>query len=115
MKHEKLRPETVRIMGRNYVILYEDKSLLGSMAVGMCNQTQCIITVQEDQHPVEEADTLLHEIMHAVWYCMAIPDENVNEEQAIRSMATGMMAVIMDNPKLLKYFQSIQNPPHLEL
>lgn len=115
MKHEKLRPDVVRIMGRNYVILYEDKSILGNGAVGMCSQVNCLITVMEDQHPVEEADTLLHEILHAIWYCMALPEEGLQEEQIVRSMATGLMAVMMDNPKLLKYFQSIQNPQHLVL
>ena len=115
MKHEKLRPSVVRIMGRNYAVIFEDDSLLGVECLGMCNNHQCVIVVKDNQHPIEEADTLLHEIFHAVWYCMSIAMGNTDEEQVVRRLSTGMMSVMMDNPQLLKYFQAIQNPPHLEL
>jgi Zn-dependent peptidase ImmA (M78 family) len=115
MKHEKLRPNSVRIMGRNYVVIYEDKSLLGNGAVGMCNAANCLISVMEEQHPVEEADTLLHEILHAIWHCMGIQEGSLDEERVVRMVASGLMTVMMDNPQLLKYFQAVQNPPHLEL
>jgi len=115
MKHEKLRPNAVRVMGRNYVVCYEEDALLGTENLGICNNHQCIIVIKEGQHPVEEADTLLHEIFHAVWYCMSISEGGAMEEQVVRRMASGMLSVIMDNPHLLKYFQAIQNPPHLEL
>jgi hypothetical protein len=115
MKHEKLRPSQIRIMGRNFVVLFEDDNLLGTDALGMCNPQKCIIVVKDGQHPVEEADTLLHEIFHAVWYCMNISHGGTDEEGVVHRLASGMMQVMMDNPHLLKYFQSIQNPPHLEL
>lgn len=115
MKHEKLRPDAVRIMGRNYVVIYEDDSLLGTENLGLCNNSQCIIVVKDGQHPVEEADTLLHEIFHAVWYCMSISSGGAAEEEVVRRMASGMLGVIMDNPQLLKYFKAIQNPKHLVL
>jgi len=115
MKHEKLRPDAVRIMGRNYVVIYEDDSLLGTENLGLCNNSQCVIVVKDGQHPVEEADTLLHEIFHAVWYCMSISSGGAAEEEVVRRMASGMLSVIMDNPDLLKYFQAIQNPKHLVL
>ena len=115
MKHEKLRPNFVRIMGRNYVIVYEDDSLLGTDNVGSCNNPQCVIAVKDGQHPIEEADTLLHEIYHAIFYCMSIAMGSANEEEVVRRLASGTIAVMMDNPHLLKYFQAIQNPPHLEL
>ena len=115
MKHEKLRPNQIRVMGRNYVVLYEDDSLLGTENLGMCNNHKCLIIVKEGQHPVEEADTLLHEIFHAVWYCMSISNGGADEEAVVHRLASGMLQVIMDNPHLLKYFQAIQNPPFLEL
>lgn len=115
MKHEKLRPSVVRIMGRNYVVIYEEPSVLGTENLGLCNNQTCIIAIQDEQHPVEEADTLLHEIFHAIWYCMSISDGGAQEEQVVRRLASGTLSVLMDNPQLLKYLQSIQNPPHLEL
>ena len=115
MKHEKLRPDVVRVMGRNYVVLFEDDSLLGTENLGLCNNHQFIIVIKDGQHPIEEADTLLHEILHAIWYCMSVSMGGADEEQIVRRLASGMLSVMMDNPELLKYFQSIQNPKHLVL
>lgn len=115
MKHEKLRPGQIRVMGRNYIVLFEDESLLGGDALGLCNNHKCVIIIREGQHPVEEADTLLHEIFHAIWYCMNISHGGTDEEGVVHRMASGMLQVLMDNPSLLKYYQAIQNPVHLEL
>lgn len=115
MKHIKLRPIKVRIMGRDYVVVFDSDSLLGLENLGTCNNHNCVIAVKDGQHPVEEADTLIHEIMHAIWYTMHISGSGAGEEEVVRRMASGFMGVLMDNPDLLKYLQAIQNPPKLEL
>lgn len=115
MKHYKLRPGVVRIMGRNYAIVWEDDPILTTDNLGVCRNQQCIIAIREGQHPVEEADTLLHEIFHAIWYVMSISDGGAAEEQVVRRLASGMLQVILDNPHVLKYFAAIKNPDHIEL
>lgn len=115
MKHLKLRPTEVRIMGRNYQVVFDHESPLGLENLGTCNNQMCLIAIKENQHPVEEADTLVHEIFHAVWYCMHISGSGAGEEEVVRRMASGFTSVLMDNPSLLKYLASIQNPPTLEL
>ena len=115
MKHEKLRPESIRIMGRNYAVVFDYDSPLGIENLGTCNNQLCLIAIKEDQHPVEEADTLIHEIYHAIWYCMHIAGSGANEEEIVRRMASGFVSVLMDNPQLLKYLSAIQNPPQLDL
>lgn len=109
MKHVKLRPNHVRVMGRNYVVAYEHEALLGSVALGICDNQNMIIGVREGQHPVEEADTLLHEIFHAIWYCMSVSLGGADEETVVRRMSSGMLQVIMDNRHLLKYFAAVEN------
>ena len=102
------RPERVRVMGKDYLITYEDVSLLGTDSLGRCHQGMCRIAIQSGQHPVEEADTVLHEILHAIWYCMSIAEGGADEEAVVRRLASGMLAVFMDNPHLLQYFREIQ-------
>ena len=113
MKHIKLRPDVVRIMGRNYAVVFETDSVLGTENLGTCNTQRCLIAIREGQHPVEEADTLIHEIMHAVWYCMSISEGGAGEEAVVRRMASGFAAVLMDNPDLLKYLEAIQKPDYV--
>lgn len=115
MKHVKLRPKSVRVMGRDYQIMFDHDSPLEMMNLGSCNNQLMLIAVKENQHPVEEADTLIHEIMHAIWYTMHISGSGAGEEEVVRRMASGFLQVLMDNPGLLKYLQAIQNPPKLEL
>lgn len=102
------RPEHVRVMGRDYLISYEDMTLLGTDCLGRCHHGMCRIAVQNGQHPVEEADTVLHEILHAIWYCMSIAEGGADEEAVVRRLASGMLSVFMDNPHLLTYFQEIR-------
>lgn len=102
------RPTHVRVMGRDFIISYEDVTLLGTDALGRCDPGYCRIAIQNGQHPAEEADTVLHEILHAIWYCMSISEGGADEEAVVRRMASGLTGVFMDNPHLLKYFTDIQ-------
>ena len=110
MKHVKLRPEYVKIMGRIYRVEFLEKTPMGQMNVGQCDNHDMIIDILEHQHPIEEADTLIHEILHAIWFTMSISMGGADEEAVVRRMATGLMGVILDNPHLLKYLAAIKNP-----
>jgi hypothetical protein len=115
MKHVKLRPTEIRVMGRNYQVLFDHESPLELSSLGTCNNQLMLIAVKEGQHPVEEADTLVHEVFHAIWYTMHISGSGAGEEEVVRRMASGFMSVLMDNPQFLKYLVSIKNPPKLDL
>lgn len=115
MKHIKLRPHEVRILGRNYQVVFDYDSPLGLESLGVCNNQLMMIAVKDGQHPVEEADTLIHEIFHGIWYCMHISGSGAGEEEVVRRMASGFMSVLMDNPDLLKYLSAVKNPPKLEM
>lgn len=106
------RPESIRIMGRDYQVVWEEDTLLGTSNLGITYTHECSIAVRAGQHPIEEADTLLHEVMHAVWYCMSISEGGADEESVIRRMASGLIQVLMDNGQLLKYFADIYNLSH---
>lgn len=115
MKHHKLRPSQIRVLGRDYQVIFDYESPLGLESLGTCNNQLMLIAIKEGQHPVEEADTLIHEILHAVWYTMSISMGGAGEEEVVRRMASGLTAVMLDNPQLLKYLSSVKNPPKLEM
>lgn len=115
MKYHKLRPSEIRVLGRNYQVVFDYDSPLQISNLGTCDNGRMLIAIKDSQHPVEEADTLIHEIYHAIWYCMHVADQGVGEEEIVRRLASGFTAVLMDNPQLLKYLAAIQNPPKMEL
>lgn len=96
-----LRPKALRVLGKPYVVTYEDLSGQGNL--GLCHNPEHEIDIHEGQPPIEEADTLLHEVMHAIFYQMGIGLSYKQEEHVVRRLATGLTAVFQDNPSFLKY------------
>jgi hypothetical protein len=111
MSYKKLRPKVVRVMGRDYHMKYVKTSAIAHENLGQCDHKKMTIAITEDQVPVEELDTIIHEILHAIWYQMSIGEGPMEEEPIVRRSANGILQVILDNPGLLKYAASIQNLP----
>ncbi|MFH2076326.1 MAG: hypothetical protein ABIJ57_13435 [Pseudomonadota bacterium] len=47
-------------------------------------------------------DTLIHEILHAIWWTGNLAEENVSEEDAVSALSTGLLLMLRDNPEILK-------------
>ena len=111
MKHVKLRPRIIKVFGRAYVISYVQPALNsgGVPATGMCDNYNLEIYVLEGQHPVEEANNLIHELLIALWFTMSIDHEGLDEEGMVRNLASGLVGVFLDNPKLMAYLKSIKD------
>ena len=54
------------------------------------------------------ANTVLHEVLHAISYQYAISDtlKEHKEEKIVNTFANGLMTVFVDNPGLLDYIKS---------
>ena len=69
------------------------------------------ITIQEGLSPLDEANTLLHEILHGVSYINSLTqsgqplDSENKEEVVINTMANGLAQVFRDNKWILPYFK----------
>ncbi len=88
-------PKTLRIVGKTYdsvkVPLIDD--------CGLCeDHTQQIKIDTKMGHDLER-DTLLHEAIHAIDYCMQL---SMSEKQ-VNGMGTALYALLNDNPELIKY------------
>ena len=73
---------------------------------GMCDNANGVIWLCSELEPRLLADTLLHEIMHAVWHYMGL-NEKHEEESVVNRLSTGLTQVFCDNPSLLKWIDSL--------
>ena len=84
-------PDTIRVFGRTYTFNYEQAGGLGQDRVGSCDNINQIITIDSQQSLIEEADTVLHEVLHAIFYTMKIALDMDTEEKVVSALATGVV------------------------
>lgn len=75
----------------------DDDEVAGYNVFGLCDVSSCTMTVANDVDPQQIADTVWHEITHAV-------DETLGlklSESQVHAIAAGQLAVLLDNPKLI--------------
>jgi hypothetical protein len=91
-------PDTVRILGVDYGITYESRLNNGSsLAYGHIDYEKSMIRLNNDDAKEQRLQqTLLHEIIHGVVYHMGF---DLGEGKT-NKLATGLLAVINDNPQL---------------
>ena len=70
-----------------------------------------IITIQNGLQPLDEANTLLHEIIHGIAYINSLTqsgqplDTESKEEVVVNTMTNALAQVFRDNKWLLPYFK----------
>lgn len=74
-----------------------------------------LIRLDPGQTPGQLADTLLHELMHAVGHPFMANGESVTEERAVSTLTTGLMTVFLQNPGLFYGWASIVDAAQGEL
>jgi hypothetical protein len=55
--------------------------------------------------PAQEAQTVIHEVLHAIFETMGVADKD-NEERTVSQLAIGWAMFIRDNPRLAKWIIS---------
>lgn len=66
---------------------------------GVFKDRECLIEIVNEQSSQQQADTLIHEILHAIWATRGLPDK-VCEEECVTRLASGLATVIRDNAAL---------------
>ena len=99
---------SIRILGRTYKI----KRLRRMKDAGNCDYQKAELRVSATQDELEQKDTLLHEIMHAIRYQQGRENGGEVEEDYVRSLATGLIAVLQDNPDFAAWLgQPVKDTP----
>jgi Zn-dependent peptidase ImmA (M78 family) len=105
-------PKKVKVGHVRYT-LREEKGLASiAEASGTCGEDTQLILIDDQIGPDQQRDTVLHELLHALFYAMnakaILPKEEGSdskelEEKIIFSLATRLLELLRDNPKLVGY------------
>ena len=99
-------PEKIKIGYREYK-LEEWKQTVASAneAQGQFFAKEGVIGYTADEKGVSHANTLIHEIMHAIIYQWNMELEEKVEELVVNGLANGLTTVFVDNPQLVDYLR----------
>jgi len=111
-KKERKIPERIKI-GYQDVAIERETSTFSKQtdSYGEYDHRKNSITIQTQLSDLDEADTLLHEILHGIAYINSLTvsgmplDKEDKEEIVINQMTNGLMQVFRDNKWLLDFFK----------
>ena len=89
----------LRILGRMYQVVC--KHIDGVW--GQCDHGKGVITYVPEQSEYSQRDTVLHEAMHAILTQQGYAHPYKLEESFVRPLATGIVALLQDNPEFAKW------------
>lgn len=73
---------------------------------GEFSSLELLIRIDLSVNPVVIANTLLHELMHAIYWVYEIRDGD-DQERTVTTMATGMTQVFKDNPNIVNFISDL--------
>lgn len=99
-------PRFVKVGPYRYRIEFTAEELENS-SYAECDLKKEVIRVRMTLSEGITRDTILHEIMHAVWDAFSVMTKTDHledvEEHVIRHLSTGVLGVLRDNPRLVAY------------
>ena len=98
MNWQETVPTSIKVGYRTYsVSLMDHWESTDKQAFGRCDNNGGRIELDAHMDAPKAANTLLHELMHAVWYVWGM-DRKVEEEPAVTIMSNGLTTIMRDNP-----------------
>lgn len=90
----------IKIGGRRYAV---SPMPVGDRAelLGRIDRDHSTLVMNPNVSPDNQAETLLHEILHGVYFAYGLKP-GADEETVVTAFGTGLMAVFVDNPTLYK-------------
>jgi len=102
-------PKEIKVLGFTYTVQFVSSDESGGDKLGWCDFTNLQIYIINGQPKSGLANTFLHEVIHAVNYCMGITSGK--EEQLTNRLANGFCAVWKENPEALKWWSDLLKEP----
>lgn len=99
-KSVRVGPYTFRVYGRG------QSWVQSNGAYGNTITDSLEINVASCFSPLIVLDTLIHEIMHAIYYAYHL-DERDDEERTVATIATAWVGVLRDNPAFVMFQQAV--------
>jgi hypothetical protein len=98
-------PSTVKVGATEYSLIVGH--IKDSDEYGNCDTHTQVITISNNQTMQSAGDTLLHEILHAIWNESGLAFVKRDEETVVRITASWLNMVFKDNPVVASF---IMNP-----
>ena len=98
-------PTSVRIGHFDYRVedWNSDKASLASR-YGECSHLEKVIRVARHHGPRQAAETLLHEMLHAIWNQWVIEDSDP-EERVVNTLTGALCSAWRDNPEAFEWIR----------
>ena len=98
---------------KNIKIGYRDYKIKNlDSIVSRCNEingqflaSDGVIALSSTEDNISHANTLIHEVLHAIIYQWGVELDDKEEEKICNTIANGLTTVFVDNPSLLSYLQ----------
>lgn len=105
------KPARVKIGPFDYTIRWYDRPEEDREArYGYTDHNELEIGVSDRLQKVRKADTFLHEVIHALWYILAL-DKEATEEEVATKYGVGLTMVFRDNPELFQWWLALCTDP----
>ena len=96
-------PDTIKIGLRTYTLEVKDVVTNSDDVLwGLCDRASGKIEITQHHDLPVMQDTLVHEVLHAVYDDRGL-EKGDEEERIVKALATGLVQVLVDNPKLRKW------------
>ena len=103
-------PKRVDVGPHQYEVVTDERAVLALRdegKYGITRPDRLEIHVDPGGAHTQVADTLLHEILHCIWDQGGLRMEEPGlEERVVSSLATGILAVLRQNPEVAKFLLS---------
>lgn len=97
-------PEKIKILGLEWTIKHDQHASDAAQAYGSTVPRSQIINLEPSATALHSEQTLIHEMLHAIWWSMGLhklPDiDEKKEEQIITGLANGLYTTLKDNDLL---------------
>jgi Zn-dependent peptidase ImmA (M78 family) len=105
-------PKKVKVGHVRYTVRLEKGLAAIAEASGSCGEDMQLILIDDQLGPDQQRDTVVHELLHALFYAMNVKaflpkeegsDSKELEEKIVFGLATRLLEMLRDNPKLVDY------------
>lgn len=97
-----MKLDKVLVGYQTYEIVNDTEHCRNFGALGVTHKDKALIVMDNSQSKESYADTLIHELLHAICHSYIPTLAPEEEESLITSLAHGLTQVIRDNPDVLK-------------
>ena len=100
-------PQSIKVGYRDYKLEKWKQTIANAGdAHGQFFAKEGVIGYTEEEKGVSHANTILHELFHAIIYQWHIVLDDKMEEAVVNGLTNGLMTVFVDNPELMDYLKT---------